>query len=617
MKPILYKPTESVFDNNGIGILADTVKCEVTEERNGAYELMLTYPITGTHFGEIKSRSIIKAKPNPADDLQQFRVYNISKPMKGVVTVKAQHISYDGTGIPIAPFTASGVVLALEGIPANAVGDCPFTFWTDKTAQGEFKNSLPRSLRACMGGQDESILAHYGGEYAYDNYLIKLYNERGRNRGVSIRYGKNLTDLKQEENCSNVYTAVLPYWVSQDGELVSLDEKTVAAPGTYDFTRIKIVDFSTDFDAAPTQDELRARAEKYINDNNIGVPEISLTVAFEPLEKHAGYEEIKLLEQVLLCDTVNVEFPKLGVSATAQAVKVVYDVLREKWKKVELGSARANIADTIVDQKKEIEKKPGLSQMQAAVNATAAAILGATGGAVRLLDTDGDGFPDTLYIADNPDPAQAVKVWRFNYAGWGASTNGFNGPFVMGATFDAGIVADFITAGVFDANLIKAGVLQSADGNFRFNLETGEIFIGGYASNDDIASLKSDVENNTANLAAVRENMAKLSLQSDNLYLQIETLIANGVDKVVTSTGYRFDADGMSVKKDGEEIHSLITHKGVYVDRSGENVLTADANGVEAINVTVKKYLVIGKHTRIEDYVDEDGVEGTALFYLP
>lgn len=605
MKPILYSPAESVFDHNGIGILADAVKCEVTEERNGGYELELTYPITGIHFEEIKSRSIIKVKPNPVDDLQLFRVYYISKPMKGVVTVKARHISYDGTGIPIAPFTASGVVLALEGIPANAVVDCPFTFWTDKTAQGEFKNSLPRSLRACMGGQDESILAHFGGEYAYDNYTIKLCNERGMNRGVSIRYGKNLTDLKQEENCSNVYTAVLPYWCSSEGELVSLDEKTIAAPGTYDFTRVKIVDFSADFEEAPTQDQLRERTEKYISDNDIGVPEISLTVAFEPLEKHAGYENIKLLEQVLLCDTVNVEFPKLGVSATAKAVKVVYDVLREKWKKVELGNVRASIADTIVSQQKEIEKKPSVAQMQQAISDFTAVLLGAKGGAIRWFDTDGDGQIDEMYVADNADPTQAVKVWRFNYQGLAASQNGYNGPFVLGMSLEMGVLAEFMTACYLNANMITAGVLQSQNGNFRFNLETGEVLIGGYATENDLQSAQNTF-------------MAQIEQSNKAVELKFNEIAPGGVVReVVTTTGYRFDADGMQVSKSGEELSSRTTHEGFYVDRTDENVLTANADGVNSMNLTVRKYLVAGDHLRIEKYTDGSDSNRVGFFWLP
>ena len=615
--PILYAPTETQFTTNGIGVLSSAVSAPIHRKLNGMDELTLQYPITGVHFSEIKDECIIMAKPDPVTEPQPYRIYRIGPAVGGIITVYARHLAYDALMIPVSPFTASGAVLALEGLKANAAVDCPFEFYTDKAAQGEFSVAVPKSIWDCLGGSEGSILDTFSGEYEFDRYDVRLLNRRGADRGVSIRYGKNLTTLEQDRNCTDCHTGVYPYWADSEGNLVVLPERILHASGTYEREKIRPLDLSLEFETAPTEDQLREMAVSKMDTNQIGVPTVSWKVEFVQLEKTEEYKDKALLERVLLGDTVSVEFPQMNISASARAVETEFDSIREHYNYVYLGSVRASIADTIVEQKKEIEKKPGLSQMQAAVNATAAAILGATGGAVRLLDTDGDGFPDTLYIADNPDPAQAVKVWRFNYAGWGASTNGFNGPFVMGATFDAGIVADFITAGIFDANLIKAGVLQSADGNFRFNLETGEIFIGGYASNDDIASLKSDVDNNAANLAAVRENMAKLSLQSDNLYLQIETLIANGVDKVVTSTGYRFDADGMSVKKDGEEIHSLITHKGVYVDRSGENVLTADANGVEAINVTVKKYLVIGKHTRIEDYVDEDGVEGTALFYLP
>lgn len=108
------------------------------------------------------------------------------------------------------------------------------------------------------------------------------------------------------------------------------------------------------------------------------------------------------------------------------------------------------------------------SQKQAAYyNTLTAAILGANGGSVRLLDTNNDGEPDTLYIADDPDPAEAQMVWRFNYKGWAASQNGYSGPFVLGATFNDGgtlyanvlkvlnINADNITSGTINAENIN------------------------------------------------------------------------------------------------------------------------------------------------------------------
>lgn len=479
--PILYPSTETAFETNGIGILSDALKCIVTEERNGMFELEMRYPITGVHYADIASRSLIMAKPNPVDDPQPFRVYRITKPLNGIVTVYARHISYDLNGIPAQPFTAPNAPAAMQALKNNAVTPCPFTFWTDKQTVATMTNSTPQSIRSLLGGVRGSVLDVYGGEYAFDRYMVRLYAQRGMNRGVSIRYGKNLTNLQQDENCAAVYTGVYPYWVSSEGQLVQLPEKIIDAPGTYDFVRILTLDLSGEWQEQPTPDQLRTRAQRYISENNIGVPKVSLSINFIQLEQYEEYKHLALQERVSLCDTVNVEFPRLGVSATARVYKTVYDVLRDRWESVELGDARTTLADTIATQGQQIKDLPKSSALQAAVLALTAAILGASGGAVRLLDTNNDGMPDTLYIADHPDPSQAVKVWRFNYEGWGASKNGYNGPFVLGASLDTGIVADFITAGTLNANLIDvinlkaqniiSGVLSSVNGDIKFDLD--------------------------------------------------------------------------------------------------------------------------------------------------
>ena len=94
MIPVLFKANAMDFSTYGIGVLADCISCEVTEERNGAYELVLQYPVTGGNYGELSSERIIKAKPNDTADDQAFRIYRITTPIDGVVTVYAQHISY-------------------------------------------------------------------------------------------------------------------------------------------------------------------------------------------------------------------------------------------------------------------------------------------------------------------------------------------------------------------------------------------------------------------------------------------------------------------------------------------------------------------------------------------
>ena len=479
--PILYSATETEFDHNGLGILGDCASCEVTEEANGIFELAMQYPMDGIHFENITDRVIIKAKADQFREPQLFRVYAISKPMSGIVTVLAEHISYDLSGIPVKPFSADSVALALSGLKSNAVVPCPFNFWTDKATSANFTVPTPASIRSRLGGVSGSILDVYGGEYEFDNYTVKLHNNRGLNRGVSIRYGKNLTDIKQEQNCSSVATGVYPYWVSpENGELVELPEKIINAPGTYNFVKIRTVDFSQSFENKPTEEQLRKKTESYIKNNDIGVPKVSMTVSFAQLEQTEEYKHLKLLERVALFDRVNVEFPALRVSATAKAVKLVYDVLADRVKSVTLGSVRANIADTIVQQQQEIAQLPNKSFLELAVEALTGTILGAKGGSVRLLDTNEDGEPDTLYIADNPDPEQAVKVWRFNYEGWGASDNGYNGPFRLGASLKTGFVADFITAGTLNAALVKivnliADKVSSVSGNSEMRVNGAQM----------------------------------------------------------------------------------------------------------------------------------------------
>lgn len=455
MKPILFPPTATEFNTHGLGVLTDAISCTVTEERNGAFELTMQYPDTGVHFEEITDRCIIYAIPSPYRAPQPFRIYRITRPMDGIIMVYAQHITYDLSGVPLNPFTAINAPDALSKLSLNAAVDSPFIFWTDKATVASFAVSTPSSTRSVLGGSSGSILDVYGGEYEWDGFTVRLYGHRGYDNGVVISYGKNLTDIEQDRNISNVATGIYPYWTNAEGALVTCDPKIVNAPGTYDFTRVVPVDFSNDFETQPTPAQLRARAEKYVEDNKIGIPKTSITASFVQLEQFPEYEDLALLEKCDLCDTVTIRYPQLGVEAKAEIVKIETDVLLERYSSVEIGDVRTNIADTIVGQQQEIKQKPSETYLREAVLALTETILGASGGAVRLLDTNNDGMPDTLYIADDPDPTKARNVWRFNHEGWGASDSGYNGPFSYGATLKNGMVADFITAGTLNADLVN------------------------------------------------------------------------------------------------------------------------------------------------------------------
>lgn len=474
MIPVLFPANSTQFFSQGLGALTDVISCVVREERNGAYELEMQYPLDGIHFEEITDRCIIYAIPSPYRDPQPFRIYRITKPLNGIVTIYAQHISYDLSGIPLNPFTANSVSAAMAGLSSNAETDCPFIFWTDKSTKANFTVSVPSSIRSVLGGQEGSVLDVYGGEYEWDGFTVKLYNQRGRDNGVVIRYGKNLIDLKQDRNISSVTTGIYPYWKDTEGNLVTCNPKIISAPGTYDFTRVVPMDFSSEWQEAPTPEQLQARAETYVKSNNIGIPKVSITASFAQLEQYEPYTNMALLEKCDLCDTVTVQFEKLGVDAKAEIVSIETDVLLERYNSVEIGEARSTMSNTIASQQQEIQKRPTTAAMQQAVsNATAWLTNGKKGYMVAIKDADGNWVEQCSL--DTLDITTAKNVWRWNNGGFGHSKTGYNGSYITAITQDGHIVADFIDVGTLTANIIKSGVLQSKEGNTYFNLDTGDL----------------------------------------------------------------------------------------------------------------------------------------------
>lgn len=453
----------SIPANNGIGVLVDAISCIVTHQLNGEDELKMTYPITGQFFDQIEPRAVIVADVERTRGNQPYRIYRITKPINGKVTIYARHLAYDLQGIVVEPFTASTIQAALAGLKTHAMTLNPFTFSSTRTTASTFRVNVPTSVWDLMGGQQGSLLDIYGGEYTFDGYNITLENRVGANNGVSVRYGVNMTDLTQDESIANCYTGVVAYWADEDGNVVY--SPVISAGGTYGYVKILSVDMSDKWENKPTKAQLISAATSYITANKIGVPQVSWTVGFVPLDTTEEYKDLAVLEQVGIGDTVAVKFERLGVDASARVNKIVWDVLQDRYDSVSLGSVKANIADTIAAQAREIANIPTKSEVKSLAaqvsTALTKAILGAEGGSIRYIDTNNDGVEDTLYIADNEDPTQAVNVWRWNYQGWAGSKNGYNGPFVLGATLDGGLLADFITAGVLNANNIQ--VISSGD----------------------------------------------------------------------------------------------------------------------------------------------------------
>lgn len=460
MIPILFKSDATDFTTNGIGRLTDAISCKVTEERNGQYELEMQYPMDGQYYSEIRTSSIIAVIPYDGAKIQAFQVYKISRALGGRVTINAQHISYRLNWIPVMPFSASSLADTLAKIKVNSAEANPFTFEADFTSTVSCGFTIPTGCKSVLGGVDGSVLDTYGGEYEWDNFAVKLHRNRGSEKPITLLYGKNITDLTQEEVISNTYTGVCPYWSATDNNItVTLPEKVISvkAAENFPFNRTKVVDFSGQFDAQPTIEQLREATTEYIEANNIGVPDVSIEVSFINLAGTDGYEDAAPLETVQLGDTISVYFEKLGVQTRAKVIGYEYNVLTEKYENVSIGTSRSTLASTIVEQGKAAEE-----MARNAVNTANKATEWLTNGKGYVMAVKNkDGSWKELLFLDQPTTAAATKVLRINENGIGFA-GGPAGTFDSWVYHQAWTLEGEFTTGGNNNSLGSIHVLDSA-----------------------------------------------------------------------------------------------------------------------------------------------------------
>ncbi|MCL2518017.1 MAG: phage tail protein [Oscillospiraceae bacterium] len=362
MKPILYNKNETVFTTLGLGVLNETISCVGTEERNGIIEAAFKYPVNGNLYDKIDYDSIVKIKINETSKPQLFRIYKISKPIDGIVTYDAEHISYELNKNPIAALTVSGdAQSALQGVLNSAVVPHGYTARSDISAS-KFYKFTPRSVRAAIG----DIRDIYGGELEFDNKEIILHANRGVDTGIIISYGKNLTGFKQDFDVSGVFTAIYPYAVKEDETTVTLPEKYISVPGAGDYSYIRAmpVDLSSEFkDDELTVAALRQKANEFLTGsapigeamNNIVISFVHLWQTEEYTANNVGVD-IAALESVNLCDIVTVRHKLYNLTAKAKVIKTKYDVLKERYISIELGTSKEDLSNSITKVYEESKK---------------------------------------------------------------------------------------------------------------------------------------------------------------------------------------------------------------------------------------------------------------------
>ena len=443
--PILFEANETEFKTHGIGVLSDAVQCDVTEELNGIFELTMLYPSTGKYLKELKNNRLIYADASRELGNQPFRICRVTKLLNGLVNVYAQHISYDLGGIQLPPFETLGTSDGLRKVKTYSTTQNDYSFSTSMTVDesdenNSFSTKTPKSVRAYLLGEKESFLQAYGGEFTFDRYNVRHASKRGSDKGFRVKYGVNLVDLNQEESIEKTYTGIYPYYKDEymfmdltesydlmyphEVDTSKLAGKVMKASGTFAHTKIANVDLSPYFEVAPlATDELKEVAEKYLKDNGIGVPTVSLDVRFESLRNSPEYSNVVFLEDVFLGDTIHVDFVKLGVSASGRINTIIYDALRHKNKRVSVGDAKSNVADTLISITNSVKGSEtnilGVSRSVAKIDLATSQNAASIG---LLVETQEDGKPSVkgsvLVDAINGQSTATISADKVNLNGY-------------------------------------------------------------------------------------------------------------------------------------------------------------------------------------------------------
>lgn len=470
MKPRIYKPSETDFSNNGLGILSDCSRCEVYEVANGKYELELEYPL-GTRFDEYFENDYqIKAKPN---DQEEYHIFFIDDKdidtFMDTVTIYAQSRTnrLGRRVVTTAQVDSKTAQEAMNIIENNMDKKSDIRLYSDNTTVSSTLFEA-RNVLNCIAGEQGSLLQFWGGEIKREPFKLSLLKRRGRNNVGTIRYGKDLSGLKVKLDWTGVKTRIIPYVDAQGAEGTSnrIYGSTVDSEfiNNYPDVYSEHVQF-TEEQGAKDLKSLNNVAKNYFKSINPGCdkPKISITIEFDKLADSEEAKEFANIRNYGLFDTFKVYHKKYKLYFESTVSGVQYDSLSEKTTKLEAGDTQVAFyqqqAITIQDKLKDYATNNYMSGFNDYVSSMITG-QGSAGGYVVLWPKE---KPSNIFIMDNPDLNKAKEVLRMNKNGIAFSKNGWNGPFNSAWTLDSIFNANFIQTGIIKADVFENSFNKTGD----------------------------------------------------------------------------------------------------------------------------------------------------------
>ena len=355
MIPLLFEKDTTVFDNLGLGALPSWIEdtIEVVEGENDEFYLRGELPVGGLHVDQLAEERIIYCAAEPRKFPQPFRISKVYKPPESdTVQVLAKHVSYQLTEHICKPrsFRFASAQEAMDWLfgGGGMVPQLNTTLWSFESdivlsAPVQMTHSEPLSVRAILGGAEDSLVDLYGGELEWDRWTVRLLASRGRDTGKLVHYGANMEGVSFEIDTTGLVTCYYGWWRNSDGLFYT--DATIDMPNIADFAypRVETVDLSGKIELAegqvtPTDAQMLAALQAYVDEQNANHLRIRIKTTAVPEE----------LQDVYLCDTVTVVHPLYNLLQTAKIVKTVFDPIKERYKEITIGELELTITDTIV-----------------------------------------------------------------------------------------------------------------------------------------------------------------------------------------------------------------------------------------------------------------------------
>ncbi|MBO6385594.1 hypothetical protein EY675_08550 [Enterococcus casseliflavus] len=461
LKPRIYEPTEKDFSHNGLGILIDTTRCDVTEQANGKYEIEIEHPLTSRFSNYFENGYQIKAKPNDQEEYHVFEIKNTYKDtISNTILIYGQSRTYkignrEVQHVAIDSKNGAEAMAAIEN-GMDEPSDVKLYSDIQTTSSTVFE---ARNVLSCIAGEQGSMLQYWGGEIKREPFKLSLLRRRGRDNVGTVRYGKDLVGLKVKFDWSSIVTKVLPYadlQNSEDGTTNRIYGNAVLSDLATNYPDVyaKHIQF-TEEQGVKDLASLNRVAANYFKSINVGSdkPKISIELEIEKLTDSEEAKEFAKIRNYGLFDTFSVYHKLYDIHIDTKINSVVYDSLTEKNKKINCGDAQMafytkqsyELQETI----KTLTKKGYMSEF---VDYVTNLINGVEGGSVLQYPKN---KPHTTYYMDTDSRDTAKDVIAINNQGLGFSRTGWLGPFVNAWGINGTLNADFIRAGKIRTDIME------------------------------------------------------------------------------------------------------------------------------------------------------------------